>query len=438
MIRIASPCVMEQLLNVLVSIVSISVIGHLGSNEMVAVSMTNQLILWLQFVFAGLATSGTVLIARMYGDKDIKGLQNNFRQNFFLSGMIGIMMLLAVLSFKDAIILTFFGHATQEIIEMSSYFFSMTIMTIPAIAFTSVINASARGVGDNKTPLYSALVANAFNLIFSVVLIIGVPVFHIPRLGITGAGIAIILARYLCLAFTYVYVIKKKSIILPEKFTLSFEKSSVWRLLRLAVPTALEQLVFQGGFVIQQTVLIGFGTAFQGGYQIGAQINGLLFAPAMGLNLAVTVLISQKLGMRDYDGTDEIVSVARKLTYTVFTAMGLLVVLFSPQIAHIFTSNAEILHSGAIFGRMFGILVIPLAYFHTMAGVLKGGGDARYLAAVSITSLWVMRILVVIVVSWLTNNGYYGVFAGVSSDFLFRSVMFHLRVRKGEWKYIRV
>jgi hypothetical protein len=31
----------------------------------------------------------------------------------------------------------------------------------------------------------------------------------------------------------------------------------------------LEQLIFNGGFVILQAMLIGFGTAFQGGYQIG-------------------------------------------------------------------------------------------------------------------------------------------------------------------------
>ena len=65
-LKIATPCIAEQLLMFSVSIVSIAVIGHLGSGELVAAAMTNTIVNWLQSIYTGLASGGTVVIARIW------------------------------------------------------------------------------------------------------------------------------------------------------------------------------------------------------------------------------------------------------------------------------------------------------------------------------------------------------------------------------------
>ena len=62
----------------------------------------------------------------------------------------------------------------------------------------------------------------------------------------------------------------------------------------------------------------------------------------------------------------------------------------------------------------------------------------RYVAVTSIIGLWVMRIFVVWLIGRLSGNGYIAVVIGLSLDFVLRAFMYHVRVRKGKWKYIRI
>lgn len=437
-LKIAVPCILEQFMMVMVGTVSIAIIGHLGRDELVATSMTNQLVAWLQCVYIGLSAGGTVVIARMWGNGEKEGVKSGFIQNLIITIIISLSVLSLLMIFQKPILNVFFDKATESVLNMAFIYFTYCMIGMPATAIANVINASVRGVGDNKTPLYSALVLNACNIILSIIFIYGFPILNIPPMGVTGAGIAILVSRYISALFTGIFVYIKKSPILPTNRAIKFEKKVIFKMFKIGLPTAFEQLIFQGGFVVLQTLLIGFGTVFQGGYQIGANLNGLIHAPAMGLHIAITVLISQALGKRDFDKAEEIVKVGRYIVITGFILLGIFLVLLAPYISRTLTSDIDVIESGTIFARMFGFLVIPLSYFQIMSGVLRGSGDVKYVAITSIIGLWIMRIFGVWILAKLTNNGYTAVIAGVSADFVFRAVMYHLRVKKGTWKYIRI
>ena len=437
-VKIAAPCVTEQMLIVLVGMVSVSIIGHLGSDELVASSMTNQLVTWVQCLFLGLSSGATVVIARMCGDGDADGIRKGFNQYFLLSIVLSVFGVAAMLIFQDKITQIFFGNAEKHVLDIIHTYFSYNILTMPATAVTDIINGSVRGVGDNKTPLYSRLMVNLTNIILCYTLVNGAAWLDVMPMGIHGAGIAILCARYANMIFTITWVLAKKSPILPKKFSFHFEKALLQRMLRISIPSALEQVIFQGGFVILQTLLIGFGTQFQGGYQIGGNINGLINAPVLGVNVAMTVLISQALGKADPDRAEKLVGVSRFLVFTVFTALGVLLFFAAPFITRFYTPDSELLRNGTFFARMYGLLVIPLAYLQSMGGVLRGSGDVRYVALTSIATLWIMRIFGVWILARLFGNGYVAVTVGISADYVFRALAFHIRVQRGGWKYIRV
>lgn len=437
-LKISTPCIAEQLLMFSVSIVSIAVIGHLGSGELVAAAMTNTIVNWLQSIYTGLASGGTVVIARIWGSGDKQGAKKSFMQTLIIAVTLSTAILLITMTFQKQLVLLFFGNAHNDILDKINIYFFYSMIGMPATAVTTVINAGVRGAGDNKTPFFTTAVLNIINLVLSLILIHGMPSIGIPSMGIAGAGIAISCARYAGMIFSILITLYKKSPILPGKLTIRLEKDIIARILKIGFPSMLEQLIFNGGFVILQAMLIGFGTAFQGGYQIGANLNGLTNAPVLGLSVAVTVLISHALGKRDFEQADEIVRISRFLTIGVFVLLGLMLFIFAPVITRIYTSDHQVLKSGTFFARVFGILLIPIAYFQIMAAILRGSGDVRYVAVTSIIGLWVMRIFVVWLIGRLSGNGYIAVVIGLSLDFVLRAFMYHVRVRKGKWKYIRI
>lgn len=67
--KIAMPCFVEQLLLVVVNVLSTMIVGQLGKAELSASSMSNQLVNWLQCAYVGLGAGATVVIGAHVGNR---------------------------------------------------------------------------------------------------------------------------------------------------------------------------------------------------------------------------------------------------------------------------------------------------------------------------------------------------------------------------------
>ena len=438
LLRAAAPCIGEQLLVLMVNIISMAIIGHVGKNELTAVSMVNQLVNWLQFLFVGLSTGTTVVIARLWGVKDKNGVRHAFVESINLGLIIGVVLTSLTVIFSTFLVNLFFGGAEPEVLENLHIYFSYSMYGLPFMAILTITNASVRGTGDNRTPLISTLVLNASNIILSYSLIYGIPFLHIPSFGIHGAGIGITSARVISCVFVLLYVKLRKMPILPRKYYFRFNKETISRVVNVGFPSSVEQLIFQGGFVILQSLLSPFGAAFQGGYQISGTVNGLAWAPANGVAVALTTLISQYISRKDYEGAKQLASCAKVLMLATGAVICVVMLTAAGPMSMMFSNEADVLSSAKIFIRVFGCLVLPLNYSIALAGVLRGAGDAKSSGVTCTFGMWLGRILMVWGLGKLTGNGYLAVGVGVAADFITRAFMYHFRVRKGNWLYIKV
>lgn len=438
LIKIALPCFAEQILLVIAGIVSTSIVGQLGKYELTAATMSNSFVNWLQCAYTGLSTGATVVVARMWGSGDREGTQKAFLQAVKMVVVVSLCVLLLTIVFKNAIIKLFCSGAEPEVIENIHIYFTYCMLGMPATAIANMICASLRGIGDNKTALYTTTCVNVFNLLFSFMFVFGVEPLGIPRMGVMGAGIAIVIARYLTMVLTIIYIFISKKPVLPKKYIFGFDWAVLKRVTNIGTPTAMEQFIFNGGFVILQTLLIGFGTLFQAGYQIGANFNGIGTATSNAMSVAIMSLISRALGKNDWELAKQYVAATKFIIWTAFSAICVIMLAISPLMANVYSNDPQVVEQGTYFCMMFSVMIIPVGYFQAMSGVLRGAGDAKYVAFTSIFALWFMRIFGVWLLARLTNNGYIAVTVGVGLDFVTRAVLYHFRVKKGNWLHIRV
>lgn len=424
------PCMAEQLLWVMVTTISFVFAGRISKEAMTVVSMSNTLATWMQCTFVGFTTAGTVVVGRMWGSRHYKAIPWAFLQVQNTAFLISVVICVCGILWREQIVGFVFGAQPREMLSEAAAYLVTVLLGIPLAALINAVSGCSRGVGDNKTPLYTSLIYIIVHLVLCF--------FLTKPFGTAGIGIAMLCSRLISAVFGYIRLWLIKSPIRPLHFTLRFDKIILKRVLSLGSVSALEQLVFQGGFVVLQSLLLGFGTVFQGGYQIGANLNGIVNAPATAMGVAVTALISQALGRGDKEEAKSVVKATRGLVFTFFLLLGATQFFFAPLLSRIYTTDPEVFKCGIYFTRMFGIMVIPLAYFQSMCGVLRGAGDVRYVAAVSVIGLWAARIMSVMVLARLTNNGYLAVTVGISADFMLRAVAYHIRVQKGKWLNIRI
>lgn len=167
-----------------------------------------------------------------------------------------------------------------------------------------VTGGCLRGIGDTKTPLYVVIFENTINVILSLFLIYGLEykgVIYLNSLGVKGASIAVTISRIVGGIVIVCILFRKKSkvsLIDFGKFKVDFKV--IKRIIRIGIPACVENLIMNGGFLMQQILVVSMGTVEAAAFQIGGSIHSMAFLPLLGLSLTTTTTIGQSLGKKDF------------------------------------------------------------------------------------------------------------------------------------------
>ena len=435
-LKLGLPAFAEQILFTAVTIVSTAIVAHLGPHELLAATWNASLYNLFMSMFIGLALGTTVVIARNCGAGKSHIVPLTMSVSLTIAIVKSIAMLI-ILNFTLENFFEFFYRGSEaQTLEYATKYGKLLLWSLPFSAGQVVMIASIRGVGNNKMPLVFNSILNVANALLSYMLVNGV-IF--PRMGLTGAALGVNIAR--AFGFTasacYVFLINKD--LRP-----TFKKPHLWstpiskRILHIGIPSVVEATVSNGGFVILSMVLVSLGTVAQCGYNIGANANSIIGAPASGLGIAMTVLVSKAIGARKYDYAELLVSQAYKIVLIMASILGLCMVVFAKQIVLIYTSNPEMLEAGIYSVYAFSFISLLVGVSFMQAGILKGAGAAKYVAFTMFIGLWVCRIFL----SWTFINifelGLLGVFIGITLDYGSRASLYYFKVRSGDWKFIKI
>ncbi len=432
LIQAVLPIFLQHLLAILVGVISTMIVGRLGKDELTASSMSNTVISWLQCVYTGVSTGSTIVIARLWGARDKESVRNIFLQSVYANLILSVGIAMVAKIWQEPILSLLFGGATESVMANMRIYFPLVMASMPAMAISGIIGACMRGIGDNKGILYISVLMNILNVLLSYLLIWGLEPLGVPAMGILGAGVATLLARYLSLGVYIVYLVFFGKEILPNSFRVRDTKGLFGKVMKIGVPSGIEHFLWQSGFVILQSMLLGFGTAFQAGYQIGSNVNGLLTVPSTSMEIALAAIVGQLLGREDIKGAKETVRAARYLYVVLFGIIVTTALIVAKPIAGLYTTEAETLPEAIFFIRAFAVFAIGIGYSGNMIGFLRGAGETKYLLISNATGLWVGRIFL----TWLFLRWFdphIALVIGLSADFFGRAISNHIRVQQGKW-----
>ena len=121
----------------------------------------------------------------------------------------------------------------------------------------------------------------------------------------------------------------------------------------------------------------------------------------------------------------------------IFSILGAIVFMLSEPLVRLYTSDAEVIKEGVYFIRVFAVESLAIGYFQSMAGVLRGAGDIKYILVSSTVALWFCRIGLTWGFSKIIDP-HIALLIGLSADFYLRAFMYHFRVQKRNWLEIVV
>ena len=437
--HIVWPVFIEVLLGSLFGMVDMMMVGRISEHAAQAVSavgMTNQpVFLGLSFVQA-LNVGGTAIIARYYGAKKYKNISLVLKHVMLLAMLGFVIPISVVMIILAPYILAFLG-ADASVIEVGTAYFRVIMLGFIFQSFSFTMTAALRGIGETKIPMRNNLIANSLNVLGNAVLIYGL--FGFPVLGVTGAAISTAFSNVIAMSLNLRYVLSKKSVLyldFKEKFQFRFEMMK--DLIRIGLPTALEQLALRVGIISFLNIVSGLGTNVYAAHQISLNILNLTYSPAQAFGITASTLMGQSLGAKNEQLARMYTRMCQRIGFVIAIGMSLFIFFGSQTLAEFYSTEPEIIQNTMIALTIVAFVQPFQSHQLITSGALRGAGDTVWpLIAIFVGSILIRVSLGYIFVN-IIGLGLAGAWYAVFIDQFIRWLIILFRFKSGKWKNIRI
>jgi MATE family multidrug resistance protein len=219
----------------------------------------------------------------------------------------------------------------------------------------------------------------------------------------------------------------------PDRITLKVKWKHLRMLLHVGTPTAIQATLEIWALTLVTMIVSVIGQNDMAAHQIALQITNFAFLPTCAIGEAASVLAGQAVGVKR-DALVLRIAHQALLLVVLYVAVCCLPLTFGARlIASIFVTGdvsraitVRLLYIAAAFILFDGLSVVGRA-------VLRGVGDVRYPAVVTIVLAWVLSPPLAYLAGLRWGWGVFGCWLGVSTQFVVGTLIFWRRLEARTW-----
>lgn len=425
------PLIFEQLLATLVGMVDGIMVSSVGEAAISAVSLVGNISAVMLNLFTALASGGSIVTSQFIGAAKHKDARRSASQVITMTVGFSIAIALLCILFNRPLLRLFFSNVEKQVMDDSSVYFYFDALSFPFLALYSSGAAILRANGNSKVALYVSLLRNAVNIAGNAICIYGL------HMGVEGVAIPTAISRVVGSVTIMLVVASKKQPLRPsKKHIFHVDHRLMGRMLRVGLPTAFENSIFQLGRVMTLSMITGFGT-----YQIAANstantLTGLVVTITTSLRIASLTVIGQCVGARDENQIRENYRKLMLTGYVLNGAFAILMILFRYPILGLYTglSPEAVKLAAKLMCIHLGSSILLYEPAFLISGPLRAANDSAFPMWVSILSMAIFRLSLAQILCVNLGWGALGVWYAMIVDWVCRSICFVWRWHGGAWK----
>lgn len=423
------PLVIEQLLAITVGMADTMMVSNVGEAAVSGISLVDTINNLLITLFTALATGGAVVVSQYIGRRDTEKATDAAKQVFLVILALSAGIMILALLFNQVLLRLIYQNLEPAVMENATTYFYISALSFPFLALYNSGAGIFRSMGNSKISMYTSLVMNVINIALNALLIFGM------NMGVAGAAVASLIARAAAALMVTVALRSRKNAVCVRTYALKPRWDIIRSILRIGVPTGLENGMFQVGKILIAAQVAGFGTVSIAANAVGFSVSAVQIIPGNGIGLAMITVIGQCIGARRPDEAQKYVKKLMKMVYISHLFLNIGIFLAGDLIVGLYGLQAETAAMAKILFTMYGIgacTLWPLSF--TIPNALRAAGDVKYTMVVSIISMWLCRVMLSLLLGNVLGWEIYGVWAAMLMDWVFRGGFFIWRIWKGPWK----
>jgi len=429
---LAIPMVLEMVMESVFAVVDIYWVSHLSNatDAVATVGLTESLMTLVYALAIGLSIGAMAMISRRIGEQNPEGAARAAVQAITLALIVSVTI--AAIGAPLAPKLIKFMGGAPWVVQEGSRFTRVMLACNMTVVMLFMINAIFRGAGDAAIAMRTLWLANWINILLGPCLIFGLGPF--PKLGLLGAAIATNIGRGTGALYALSRLIRKGGRFSIERRHLRIEPTIIGRLIRLSGTGTFQVFIGMASWIGLVRIISSFGSNAVAGYTLGIRVILFALLPSWGMANAAATMVGQALGARNPDRAERAVWQAGCYNMIFLGIIGLVFVLFAPQIIALFGPAPEVAHFGTDCLRIVAYGFLFYAYGMVLGQSFNGAGDTWTPTIINLFVFWLWEIPLGYFLSIRLNMGPDGVFFAITIAFSTLAVVSALVFRRGRWK----
>ena len=362
--KLAVPASVGTLFQTLYTIVDTFYAGKISPEALSALSKSFPIYFLIIATSIGVTVAGTSLIGSSIGEKNEKNVLSYFGNVIIYSIIISIVVSILGFAFGEKIFLLM--NSSQEVtilgLEYINVIFLGTILFILVVALNSFLHAE----GDTKTYRNVLIFSFFLNIILNPIFIFGF--LFIPPLGITGIGIATLIAQFVSLLVILIKILNNQRI---KQITLDHFNAKFFFLKNIffqSMPITIAILGYSVAATIVFTYVGLFGEYAVAGYGSATRIEQVVLLPILGINTAIISIIAQNIGAKYYDRVEQSYFTSIKYGLFIMLIAGVVIFISADIVPKFFTSNPDVIMHGSMYLKISAFILPAYPIFFLSNG----------------------------------------------------------------------
>ena len=329
------------------------------------------------------------------------------------------------------------------IVNQLLFVFNLTIFG--GLAGASIFGAQFYGKGDHKGVRYAlrfklifsvlmAVIAIVTNFVLNYILIFGS--FGAPRLGVVGAAIATVIARYIEAIYLILHTHRReKTFIFAQDLykSLYLPGAVVKKILLTGTPLMLNELFWRIGTTMISQSYSTRGLTVVAATNIAGTVWNLFCVIMFAMGNAVSIIIGQQLGAGEIEEAKRTDNKLLFFTVVLHIGVGALIAITAPFIPLIYNTTPEVQRLTTELLLVSGAALPIQAFAHVTYFTIRSGGKTFITFLFDCVFTWLIPLPIAFFCSRYTALSIIGIYALVQFADIIKVIIGSILLRSGIW-----
>lgn len=430
-LSIAVPVVLQNMITIGVNIMDTLMLGNYGEIQLSASSLANEFINIYHIMCMGMSMGAAVLTAQYYGAGNNPSLKKIVTIVLRMGLVIAAAFTVVTLLFPEELMRLY--TPDEAVIEKGVLYFRISAVTYVLLGVSLILTNILRTVHQVRFPLVLSIVTFFVNVFFNWVFIYGR--LGAPEMQIEGAALGTVIARLVeCGSLvTYFFVFDKRiGYRIKDLFMKCGDHVRVY--ITYAIPVMVSDTLLALGNSAVSIIMGHIGASFVAANSIISQTVRLSTVFNQGLSSASSVITGNTLGKGERDKAYHQGVTFLCLSILIGLAAAVVILLISPLLVESFNITQETKDIAyQLMASVSVMMVFQTVQSVLTKGVLRGGGDTRFLMLADILFLWLASIPLGYLCGLVWHLSPFWIYAALKINWVIKSVWCIFRLRSKKW-----